>query len=380
MKKALIVAHVAYAIDLFNIPNIILLKEMGYEVSVACNFLDRSSLSEEKCKKLREKLDSLGVKSYHIDFQRNPLKPQNLKAFFALKKLVKSEGFDLIHCHTPVGGILTRLAAVGERKKGTRVIYTAHGFHFFKGAPLINWLIYYTAEKFCSYFTDTLITINGEDFARAKEKLKAKNTVYLPGIGIDCSRYDISVNREEKLREIGVPVDSKVILHIGELSKRKNQKTAIQAFDELNDVNAHLLLVGIGELNNELCSYTDYLGIKDRVHFLGFRTDIPELLGVADIFIFPSRQEGLPVALMEAMASGLPCICSDIRGNNDLVDEKGGFLLIPDDYTGFATRMAELLADKEKRIAMGEYNKEKAKNYDLSLVREITRGIYSENE
>ncbi len=380
MKKALITAHVAYAIDLFNIPNIILLKELGYEVSVACNFLDRSSLSEEKCNKLCKTLDSLGVKSYHIDFQRNPLKPQNIKAFFALKKLIKTEKFDLIHCHTPVGGILTRLAAAGERKKGTRVIYTAHGFHFFKGAPLVNWLIYYTAEKLCSYLTDTLITINGEDFATAQKKLKAKKTVYLPGIGIDCGRYDISVNREEKLREIGVPADSRVILHIGELSKRKNQMTAIQAFDELDDANAHLLLVGIGEMEQELRNHCDYLGMKDRVHFLGFRTDIPELLAVADIFIFPSYQEGLPVALMEAMASGLPCVCSDIRGNSDLIDTKGGYLLHPEDSAGFAQRMAELLADEEKRTSMGQYNKEKAKNYDLSIVGEITRGIYSENE
>ncbi len=380
MKKALIVAHVAYAIDMFNIPNIILLKEMGYEVSVACNFLDRSSLSEEKCKKLREKLDNLGVKSYHVDFRRNPIKPQNLKAFVALKRLIKSEGFDLIHCHTPVGGILTRLAAMGERKKGTRVIYTAHGFHFFKGAPLINWLIYYTAEKLCSYFTDTLITINGEDFATAQKNLKAKNTVYLPGAGIDMVRYDITVNREEKLREIGVPADSKVILHIGELSKRKNQITAIRAFNELDDVNAHLLLVGIGELEQELRNHCDYLGIKERVHFLGFRTDIPELLGVADIFIFPSLQEGLPVALMEAMASGLPCVCLDIRGNNDLIDEKGGYLLKDDFCKDFAQCIEELFANEEKRTSMGQYNKEKAKNYDLSIVREITRGIYSENE
>ena len=148
MKKALMVAHVAYAIEMFNMPNIRLLISMGYEVQVACNFDDRSSLSDEKVALLKDKLTALGVKYHNIPFQRMPIKPANLKAYTQLKSLIDSENFDLIHCHTPVGGIITRLAAAKSRKKnGTKVIYTAHGFHFFKGAPLINWLIYFTAEK-----------------------------------------------------------------------------------------------------------------------------------------------------------------------------------------------------------------------------------------
>lgn len=381
MKKALICAHVAYAIELFNIPNIKLLLEMGYEVSVACNFNDRSSLSDERVQSLVKKLDSLGVKRYHIDFQRNPFKPQNLKAFFALKKLINKENYSLIHCHTPVGGILTRLAAVKARKKGTKVIYTAHGFHFFKGAPKINWFIYFTVEKLCSYFTDVLITINGEDFSAAKEKLSAKKNVYIPGVGIDTKKFSsANADKKQKLTELGIDKNSRIILCVGELSKRKNQQTVIKALSLLNDKNVHLIIAGVGELRDELQSLAKELGIHDNVHFVGFRSDIAELCSICDVYAFPSRQEGLPVALMEAMAVGKPCVCSVIRGNTDLIDEKGGYLVPCDDAEGFAKSIFELLDDDDKRISMGEYNKEKAKQYDFSVVREIMKGIYGTNE
>lgn len=378
MKKALICAHVAYAIELFNIPNIELLLQLGYEVSVACNFRDRSSLSEERAQSLIKKLDSMGVKRYDIDFQRNPFKPQNIKAFFELKRLISQEKYDLIHCHTPVGGILTRLASMGVRKSGTKVIYTAHGFHFFKGAPKINWLIYFTAEKICSYFTDVLITINGEDFTTAEKRLNAKECVYIPGVGIDTERFSLSVcDKKQKLAELGIDDSSKIILCVGELSKRKNQNVVIRALPLINDKNVHLLIAGIGELKDELLALCAELGLQDNVHFLGFRQDIAELCSICDVYAFPSLQEGLPVAVMEAMAAGKPCVCSKIRGNTDLIDEKGGFLCECDDVAGFADGISTLLCDDEKRIAMGEYNKDKAKQYDFSAVREIMKGIYS---
>ncbi len=378
MKKALVTAHVAYAIELFNIPNIRLLKEMGYEVQVACNFDDRSSLSGEKVAALKEKLTAMGVKYYNIPFQRNPLKLQNLKAFISLRKLIVKEKFSLIHCHTPVGGILTRLAAADQRRQGTKVIYTAHGFHFFSGAPLINWLIYYTAEKLCSYFTDTLITINKEDYENAKAKLKAEKVCYVPGVGVDTELFSRTRSkREELLSEIAAEKDSIILLSVGELSGRKNHTLSIKALSQLQNNKAHLVIAGTGEKREEFIKLSKELGVENQVHLLGFRTDIAELLKSADIFLFPSLQEGLPVALMEAMACSLPVICSEIRGNVDLIDETTGILCGKTDENAFKCAIEKLINDKALREAMAEKAFEKSKEYDIKIIEKYMKDIYS---
>lgn len=377
MKKALMTAHVAYAIEMFNMPNIALLQSMGYEVQVACNFDDRSSLSDEKVELLKKKLDSMGVKYHNIPFQRNPLKPQNIKAFLSLKKLVDSEGFSLIHCHTPVGGILTRLAAAISRKKGTRVIYTAHGFHFFKGAPLINWLIYFTAEWLCSFFTDTLITINKEDFENAQKLLHAKKVCYVPGVGVDTERFSgTREKRAELLKEIAAGEDSSVLLSVGELSHRKNHSVTIKALSELKDEKIHLVIAGRGEQYDEFLSLAKELGVDSNVHFLGFRTDIAELMKSSDIFVFPSVQEGLPVALMEAMACAMPCVASRIRGNVDLITDGEGVLCEYSDVSAFAGAIKQLIEDKALRDSMSEKALGKSKEYDIKIIEGYMKDIY----
>ena len=379
MKKALMVAHVAYAIEMFNMSNIRLLISMGYEVQVACNFDDRSSLSDEKVALLKDKLTALGVKFHNIPFKRMPLKPQNLKAYSQLKTLIDIEKFDLIHCHTPVGGIITRLAAIASRRKNrTRVIYTAHGFHFFKGAPLVNWLIYFTAEKFCSYFTDTVITINKEDYHNAETKLNAKKVYYVPGVGVDTDFFaGTAGKRDELLKEISADKDSIVLLSVGELSDRKNHGVSIKALSEIENKNVHLIIAGTGEKREEFLSLAKELGVDSRVHLLGFRTDIAELLKSADIFLFPSIQEGLPVALMEAMACGLPVICSEIRGNTDLIDETCGVLCSATDANAFKTAIEKLINNPEMRKTMVENALERSKNYDIKIIENHMKDIYS---
>ncbi len=379
MKKALMVAHVAYAIEMFNMPNIKLLMNMGYEVQVACNFDDRSSLSDEKVAMLKDKLTSMGVRYYNISFQRMPLKPQNLKAYAMLKSIIDAENFDLIHCHTPVGGIITRLASIGTRKKNkTRVIYTAHGFHFFKGAPLINWLIYFTAEKLCSYFTDTIITINKEDFCNAETKLNAKNVCYVPGVGVDtCFFGGTAGKRDALLSEISAEKDSIILLSVGELSDRKNHSVSIKALSKIENENVHLVIAGTGENKEEFLSLSKELGVSDRVHFLGFRTDIAELLKSADIFLFPSIQEGLPVALMEAMSCSLPVICSEIRGNTDLIDETCGILCPAIDVDAFKLAIEKLIANPDMRKTMAKNALERSKNYDIKIIEKHMKDIYS---
>ena len=379
MKKALMVAHVAYAIEMFNMPNIRLLIDMGYEVQVACNFDDRSSLSDEKVALLKDKLTSLGVKYHNIPFERMPLKPQNLKAYTQLKSLIVSEKFDLIHCHTPVGGIITRLAAVSSRKKnGTKVIYTAHGFHFFKGAPIINWLIYFTAEKLCSYFTDTIITINKEDYNNAQTKLNAKKVAYVPGVGVDTAFFDGKAGkREALLNEISAEENSVILLSVGELSDRKNHSVSIKALSEIKNENVHLVIAGTGEKRDEFLSLAKDLGVDGRVHLLGFRTDIAELLKSADIFLFPSIQEGLPVALMEAMSCSLPVICSEIRGNTDLIDDSCGVLCDATDVGAFSKAIENLISDENKRKAMAQNALSRSKNYDIKIIETHMKDIYS---
>ena len=379
MKKALMVAHVAYAIEMFNMPNIRLLISMGYEVQVACNFDDRSSLSDEKVAMLKDKLTALGVKYHNIPFQRMPIKPANLKAYTQLKSLIDSENFDLIHCHTPVGGIITRLAAAKSRKKnGTKVIYTAHGFHFFAGAPLINWLIYFTAEKLCSYFTDTIITINKEDYNNAKTKLNAKKVAYVPGVGVDTDFFAGNAGkREALLGEISADKDSIILLSVGELSDRKNHSVSIKALSEVKNDNVHLVIAGTGEKREEFLSLAKDLGVDGRVHLLGFRTDIAELLKSADIFLFPSIQEGLPVALMEAMSCSLPVICSEIRGNIDLIDDTCGVLCGATDVSTFSKAIQKLIADPDTRKAMADKALERSKNYDIKIIEKHMKDIYS---
>ena len=378
MKKALMTAHVAYAIEMFNIPNIQLLQSMGYEVQVACNFDDRSSLSDEKVQALKEKLTAMGVTYHNIPFQRNPLKPQNLKAFLLLKKLIDREGFSMIHCHTPVGGILTRLAAVRSRMRGTKVIYTAHGFHFFKGAPLINWLIYFTAEWLCSFFTDILITINKEDFHNAEAGLHAKKVKYVPGVGVDTAHFaGTQGNRASLLKEISAGEDSIILLGVGELSDRKNHSVSIKALSEIKDERVHLVIAGRGEKEEEFRALSKELSIEDRVHLLGFRTDIAELMKSADIFVFPSLQEGLPVALMEAMACSLPSVCSEIRGNTDLIEDSEGILCKVNDITAFREAVEKLINDETLRGSMAEKALAKSKEYDKKIIESYMRDIYS---
>lgn len=366
MKKILIVSTVSRQFYLFEQGNIEVLKSLGYEVHAAANFIDAN-----------ERLDELDIIRHPFDIQRSPLSLKNFKAFIQLKKIMKSEDFDVVHCHSPMGGVLTRL--VGRSIKFSPIIYTAHGFHFYKGAPLINWLLYYPIEKFLSRFTDVLITINKEDYSRAK-KFKAKNVIYVPGIGVDTKKFSsITINKNKKRKELGVSEDTILILSIGELIKRKNHETALKAIAKLKYRDFIYIICGQGELKSYLMDLAKSLGIEKNVKFLGYRNDISEICVASDIFLFPSFQEGLPVSVMEAMASGLPVISSNIRGNSDLIDnEKGGFLVEPEDTNGFTRTIKLLIEDRELRKKMGEYNSKKVEKYDKQNTKKIMLEIYKD--
>lgn len=380
-KKALIVATVPSFIDQFLMPSIELLQDMEYEVSVACNFNLYGTITAEKTLQLKQMLTNRKVKVYVIAFPRSPFSKKIINAYQQLEQLLTYQKYAIVHCHTPVAGILTRLAARKLRRHGGKVIYTAHGFHFYKDAPLKNWLLYYPAEKMCSYFTDALLTINTEDFNLAQRKMRTKHIYYIPGIGIDTYKTSkLTVDKCAKRKELGFTDENIILLSVGELSIRKNHQVVIRALSDLKS-NCHLqyCVAGVGDEKNALMSLAKECHEDDRVHFLGYRTDISELLCICDIFIFPSLQEGLPVALMEAMGAGKPCVVSNIRGNTDLiVASQGGCLVDPLDVNEFSESIQTLANDRSLRAQLGANNRIMVDQFDIKHVNQIMKVIYKE--
>lgn len=373
MKKLLYITHLSgKRVNRIWISAIEAANQEGFEVHLACNESQIEQPGwEEDCRKFN-------IIDHHIDFDRNPLKPINKKAYNELIDLLRREQFDIVHCNTPVGGLLGRLAA--HKVSGSYVIYQAHGFHFWKGAPIKNWLFYYPVEKFLSRYTDTLISINKEDYNIAK-KFHAKEVAYVPGVGIDLSKFQINNNiREQKRKELGLKKDDIVILSVGELIPRKNHKMVIDALCDLKDrpefEHIQYLICGAGELQDELKSYITERHVEDHVHLLGFRLDVNEMYNAADIFAFMSFQEGLPVALMEAMASGLVCIASDIRGNNDLITDKYNGRLISINEKKLADVLQDTIKNLDQVKKYGKCATETIKDFTTEKVVEQLRNIY----
>ena len=372
MKKVLFVATVVKThIMEFHIPYLKMFKEMGWETAVAAR---NDYENPDDC--VIPYCDIY----YNIPFERNPLKPGNLKAYKELKHIIDEGKYDIIHCHTPVGAMLTRLAAKQARKKGTKVFYTAHGFHFYKGAPAINWILYYPVEKCLSRYTDVLITINKEDYERAKT-FKAGKVCYVPGVGIDLKKFNVGyVNKEQKRKEIGVSTNDFVLLSVGELIPRKNHEVVIRALSVLKQLNklSHIeyVICGRGAYEADLKKLAEELGVTDHIHFLGYRNDISEICNCADLFVFMSHQEGLPVALMEAMACGLPAVCSNIRGNTDLIEDGVTGLISNNTPEELAEVINEMRNDAVLRDRLASAALQKIKQFDLSCVEDEMTKIY----
>lgn len=366
-------ASVASMIDQFNMPNIALLQKLGYQVDVACNFIEGNTCSDERVAELKQKLQDMHVRCYQIDFARNiKHMGQNMRALRQVEGLMKQNGYAFCHCHSPIGGVVARIA--GHRTR-TKVIYTAHGFHFYQGAPVMNWLVYYPVEKVLSRWTDVLITINHEDYARAKKKFYAGKTYYLPGIGINLERFHVGDAQtiQQKRQELGLQPEDVFLLSVGELSDRKNHVVVIEAMKQLVQRHSQLryFICGQGEKKQELQQLIRKYHLEDHVKLLGFRTDVAELCQAADVFVFPSKQEGLPVALMEAMACGVPVVCSRIRGNTDLIQEEK-CLFEPDDEEQVKACIEWILKKNEKNVVYNKLSK-----YDLVNVIKEYGEIYA---
>ena len=347
----------------FHIPYLKMLKEMGWETAVAAknDYDDPDDCVIPYCDTYID-----------IPFERNPFNPKNVKAYKKLKKTIDDGAYDIIHCHTPVGAMLTRLASKRARKNGSKVFYTAHGFHFYTGAPLINWIAYYPVEKYLARKTDVLVTITKEDYQRAL-KFKAGRVIYTPGVGVDTNRFKTgSADNALILRKnYSIPSEAVVFLSVGEVNANKNHKAVIRVLPYFQDV--YYVLCGRGPLIDELKALSVSLGVSDRVVFTGYRNDVVDFYAMADIFVFPSYREGLPVALMEAMASGLVCVASKNRGTDDL---------LPESRLLFSVSSAEELRTK-LHMAMNddcsdeiERNIDHLKGYELSSVLNIMKQNY----
>ena len=373
--KILYVATVRSHIGQFHMPFIDCLKNAGHTVDAA--FKDNSSD--------KKGLDLSAIdNTYEVPFERNPFKLNNIIAYFKLKKIIDNGNYDVIHCHTPMGGVITRLAAIKARKKGTKVFYTAHGFHFYNGASKKKWLLYYPVEKILSKFTDCLILINKEDYELAlQKKFKAGKIVKTNGVGIEIDKFDSSINsnRSELRKQYGYSENAFLMIYAADLSVRKNQKMLIETVNILksNIPEIKLLLPGQPILKNEYEKLVTELDIIDNVEFLGYRRDIPSLLAISDLAVSSSRQEGLPINIVEAMALGKPIVATNVRGNADLVEnEKGGYLVNLNDSKAMADKILFLYNSKKTIENMSNYNISNVRKFSTDSVNQELKLIYNE--
>ncbi|MGD7044450.1 glycosyltransferase family 4 protein [Jeotgalibacillus proteolyticus] len=341
--KILFTATVDYHFKAFHLPYMQWFKDQGWEVHVAANGGIILPAVDRK---------------YTIPIQRSPFSPKNIGAYVKLKRILDEEKYDIVHCHTPVGGLLTRLAGKNARTKGTKIIYTAHGFHFYKGAPLKNWLIYYPIEKSMLRYTDCLITINKEDYRLAKERFHMIHIEHVHGVGVDTTKF-ISLEKSEKVKlkkSLGYQPDDFLLFYAAEFNQNKNQQFLLHALSTLNQDrgNVKLLLAGEGPLLESCKSQAEKLGIREHVRFLGFQENIQTWTQASDAAVASSFREGLPVNVMESMACGLPVVAVENRGHRELVQhDKTGWTVAPGDIHTFCSKLTFLMNQAEVREELG---------------------------
>lgn len=367
MEKILFVATIDQHIRHFHYPFLEWFKNNGYEVHTASNGVENLLHVDRK---------------HNISFERSPFNLNNIKAYKQLKALIEDNDYRLVHCHTPMGGVIARLASISSRKKGLKVIYTAHGFHFYKGASKKNWLIYYPVEKLLSRFTDVLITINEEDYKLAnKKKFKAHKVEIVHGVGIDLKKFrpQTEQTKIDLRKKYGYRDEDFILIYVGELSYRKHQDTLIRMVELLKEdiPNLKLLLVGKGECYAEHSFLIDLLKLNKHVKLLGYRTDVPELMLLSDVAVSSSRQEGLPVNIMEAMAVGLPLVVSNCRGNRDLIVNGVNGYIVNDNPSEFKDYIKKLEKNKELMRKISINNLNDIKEFSIGKITKKMSNIYT---
>lgn len=376
--KALIVTRVSGFVPQFEMNHVRILQQMGYEVHYAANF-DVVVYGEDN-----SRLEGTGIVCHHIAFCRSPFSPEVLSSYRQLKQLILTEQFDLIHCHMPMTGVITRMAAQAVRrrtKRKTPVIYTAHGFHFYSGAPIKNW-IYYLPERWLARYTDCLITMNEEDYERARTFPVRGSAWKIPGVGIELGEdketdEDRAEIRHRVRAELGISETDFVMVSVGELNENKNHIQILRMLTQPFEFSLKYIICGVGGLQEQLMEFVKKNHLESQVIFTGYRSDIDDILAASDLFVFPSLREGLSVAVMEAMRAGLPVVANKIRGNVDLIEEgKGGMLLengCKENYINAICQMKENPCLAEK---MGKYNKLRIRDFSSDSVKVQMEEIY----
>ena len=369
MKKALLLAPMSSVHERFNVANIEALKNLNYEIHLAGNF----EISEHDLEYKNSQQEN-GIIIHQMPIVRGSL-IKNLKIIPQIRRLLGSEKFDIVHCHTETGGVLTRIS-MGAAKK-TKYVYTPHGMSFYKGCSLKSRLIYYPIEKWICRAMSANLAMNGEELTVLK-KWNENTAKFIHGIGLDLTKVqDNEVNTEAKRKEFDVPIDAKLVLSVGELNDNKNHEVIIKAISKLANQNIYYMICGEGEKEAYLKSLANELGLGDRFILTGYRYDVKEIYKISDIFAFPSFHEGLSVSLMEAMASGLPIVCSKIRGNVDLIKEtEGGFLCEPTDVDGFVNSLGKILFCEELQQSIKNCNLKTIKDFSFETVVKETEEIY----
>ena len=349
-KKVLFIANTDRHIKLCHIPYLKMFKDSGYIVHVATN----SSKDIELCdKKIKVKL------------RRNPFSFLNFFATFQIRKLVRKENYTVISCHTPIGGFLGRTAVI-KNKVNTKVFYTAHGFHFYKGSSLFSWLIYYNIEKFLSRYTDLLLTMNSEDYKIASKKFKC-DCVKINGIGVNNKK--LLVDDNDLKEKLGLN-NKYIVTYIAEMSKRKNQKKFVKELKkhDLDKESIEVLLIG----DSTYPKIDQYVNKIKNVRYLGYKDDVGNYINISDLIVFPSKQEGMPLAVLEAMYFNKPIIAFDIRGCNELINNNvNGFLIPKYNMKQLVCKMIDYKTNQKLNITN---NIEK---YKIENVLEEVKEIYS---
>lgn len=375
MGKRILVTSTDLMMIQFLVPHVINLSENGFEVEIAC------SVVGNRIEEVRQKLNGYVNAIHLVRLVRSPVSPTNFKGYKDMKKVINSGNYDIIWTNEPVMGLTTRLAARKARKNGTKVFYMVHGFHFYKGAPKLNWLIYYPIERFAAHFCDKLITINNEDYKLASKKFHC-DVARIHGIGVSAECYH-TISRDEKIQRLsaeGMSGDEFIVLCTGELNENKDQKTLIAAAAKLKNKipNLKVFLAGKGVLEEQLKAQVLELDLNDVVKFLGYRKDLFSLTPAVNMVVSCSHREGMPRKILEAMLCKKPVVATENRGHNELVDnEITGYLIKPSDSDILAQKIYKIYSSKDDAVIMGNMGFKKVQSYTTSSVQNEFRNIFN---
>ncbi|MBF2064062.1 MAG: glycosyltransferase [Calothrix sp. C42_A2020_038] len=375
MKKLLTVATVPITITGFLLPFAQHFRKRGWQ-------MDAMSLETSAMPECVENFDNI----WDVEFSRSPLDLQNLiVAPRQILQVLEKQEYDIVHVHTAIAAFVTRLALSRlKHKPKPKLVYTVHGFNFYRGNKFIKNLIFLALEKIAAPWTDYMVVINREDEEAAKHHrlISPERLYYMPGIGVDLNYYNsnqISTADIQQVRqELGLEPEDAMILASAEFNPRKRHQDMLRALAELGRSNVHLAFAGTGPLMEDMKTLAANLGIQKQVHFLGFRSDMPILMGASVATIMASEREGLARSVMESLCLEIPVIGADSRGIRDLLADGCGLIVPVGDIKGFAAAMAWVVDNPEAARETAKRGKERMVNYGVRHIIKLHESLYAD--